>query len=129
MLFRATIDSARPHRHEPSSAALDLRRTARPVASSGIMLALAATLTLVAGVASAVAETPPAQADRGPASPQAPQRGDDAGGAGPAAPQLRENEPDLRDRDNQTQPDADEEASPPSGSGCPYRGRSLELIV
>lgn len=129
MVLRATIDCARLHRQEPLSAELDLRRTVRPVSSSGIMLALAVTLTLVAGAVPGLAEAPPAPTDRGPAPPQAPQRGDGAGGEGPAGPQLREDEPGMGGRDNQTPPEADEEASPPSGSGCPYRGRRLELIV
>ena len=123
MALRARITRAWPHRQMRFWPAAGRLRAALMAATASLPLAL------IVGVAPGLAETPPAKADRAPVSPQAPQRGDGAGGDRPAGPPMREDEPGVRGRENPSSPDADEEASPPSGSGCPYRGRQLELIV
>lgn len=96
--------------------------------SVGVLLVAALSLgaLLIVAAQPAFAQTPPAQVDPGH---RAPPQGDGAGDDGHAGRPPREDEPGARGEESLPTPDADQEASPPSGSGCPYRGRHLELIV
>ncbi len=76
--------------------------------------------------AEGIAPAPQAPSTTTPQLPSA--QGSQHGGAPDVggAPALREDEPSAG---GFVEPDAEQEARPPFSGGCPYGGRSLELIV
>lgn len=102
-------------------------RLSGPVRVCAILVVAALSPILyTAGLATAAEGiTPAPQAPS--ATPQAPPPASGSGSGGTlnseGAPQLREDEPAAGETEGE------QEARPPFRGGCPYRGRSLELIV